>query len=1055
MGAENKVQLVIEVTDKGSAKVSTFASTLTDQVKKASEAMAPAAASMSKLDAAVKGTSGTVERGAQAMQGLAKGAGAAKSAAAEIEAAWKKLGLASTASAQKQKQEIVAAYETIKKSAGASQRDIVRAEQAKSSALTELNRKQLLEQRSLTEESAGTTGKTSSAVMRLIAKLGGLVIAWQAVKSAVRSAMAYLGQIETATLGIAAAFMTGGKYIDATSGKALTAQAALQAAQADSAKLVKELQYANLQTIATLDQLIIAYQQTLPVALAKGFDVRQAKEFTVAMVQAAGAIGLPMDQLGEETRSLLTENINPRNSRIATVLGLRNEDVAAYKNNAAGLFDFLMEKLAAYKLAGSEAQNTWAGLWSNTKDIFRQFLGDATQPLFEAVKYELQGLISHIVTLDEKTKTIKWNPEFTSVTESIRNGISAVIAEFYRLGMLADKVGGSLTRFLSWTPLAVVPSWAEGLHKRNEAWLQRYDASNKALSDMGMRAAGWKPMTPDMDTQIREAVLQGKKIADQTWINIGGDGDGTQQLLRYYRPIEQDTTYQPQQKQDEEARVSLAKASLESLKKINKDYFQDQENNLRFLTEATKSFSTANYLAEKDALEKRSALAAEYYARTAAEISLEAQARSQEERSKLTDAQFVAERTMALDAEAAAKKRELGRQQILFTLQVAEADKQALTGRLQEYQNFYSSLQGMIQKNAEEQKQKIEELNALYRQQASLTQSTAAQVRGLQEIGMSPTQKYASQKSALDDQYMNAIKQSGQEQIKALEEYKQAAASFGQTWSGGVTEITKNWLSGDKTSVIASGKDIINSVISNIEAAATRQKQTLADLAAEKEKQIKADQAWGDVLKQSAAEAVASIQSLKGVIAELESQIANMQKVVTITGDDKVSRVVNDISIALAGLHDKVVNITTIYHSIGGAGGELILPSQTAAASGSSAPIASYATGTPYVPRTGLYRLHQGEIVVPEEESRQIRQRAVLRGRSVERYREMVRSSAYLPMPPAPAAAPAPRASESRTVQVGDIHIHIPESAAPQRPEDWRYIVRTFVKPELEKIGHA
>ena len=345
----------------------------------------------------------------------------------------------------------------------------------------------------------------------------------------------YLRDIETAALGIGAAFMTGGKYIDAASGKALSAQRALHVAQVDSRKLIAELQYANLQTIATLDQLIVAYQQTLPVAIARGFNPKQIKEFTVAMVQAAGAIGLPMDQLAEETRSLLTGAINPRNSRIATVLGLRNEDIARYKSDAAGLFDFLMQKLDAYKTAGIAAQTTWAGLWSNTTDIAKQFLGQSLAPFFEAVKAELTALGAEIVTLDEKTQTIKWNPAFLEATQSIKLAITGTITEMYRLGMFADKAGGSLTRLLSWTPLALVPSWAEGLHKRNEEWLKRYDASSRALQDMAMREIGWKPMTPQMDAQIRQAVKEGIKIADQTFVNIGGDDGGTKQLLRYYK----------------------------------------------------------------------------------------------------------------------------------------------------------------------------------------------------------------------------------------------------------------------------------------------------------------------------------------------------------------------------------------------------------------------------------------------------------------------------------------------------------------------------------------
>jgi hypothetical protein len=244
----------------------------------------------------------------------------------------------------------------------------------------------------------------SSDLTTTLERLVMQIVSIGAVAKTFRIGVNYLSTIETSGLGIAAAFMTAGKYIDETSGKALTAQNSLNAAQNDSKKIIDELQYANLQTIATLDELVNAYQVTLPVAMAKGFNREQAKDFTVAMVQAAGAIGLAMNQLGEETRSLLTGNIDPRNSRIATVLGLRNEDVNQFKGNADGLFNFLMDKLSAYKVAGIAAQNTWAGLWSNTKDLFSQALGQTITPLFEAIKYELKGIADNVYTLDEKNK---------------------------------------------------------------------------------------------------------------------------------------------------------------------------------------------------------------------------------------------------------------------------------------------------------------------------------------------------------------------------------------------------------------------------------------------------------------------------------------------------------------------------------------------------------------------------------------------------------------------------------------------------------------------------
>ncbi len=463
----------------------------------------------------------------------------------------------------------------------------------------------------------GGLGRLAARYLSLTAVIGGVTLA-------AKQAISYLSRIETATLGIGAAFMVGGKYIDATSGKALAAQDALKAATGDAKEIIGELQYANLQTIATLDELINAYQVTLPVALAKGFNRQQVKDFTVAMVQAAGAIGLQMNQLAEETRSLLTGAIDPRTSRIATVLGLRNEDIQQYRGNAEGLFNFLMDKLAAYRTAGVESQKTWAGLWSNAKDIVLQALGKAFEPLFETFKSELKNLADRIVTIDDTTKRIKWNPEFIEGIKSIRSTVEGVIAELYRMGMLLDRIGGTIS-ILKLDP------------KMNDLFRARYMESEKALQDMAMRSAGgWKPVTPDIDKQMREAAAKGKRLFEQITVNVGNPEEATQQLLRYYREIggnKKTASWKgnapaPDKEEEEKARKAAEKAQkekerlddlwiasegrkLEEADAINEKYFKDiadarakaEEEGTRREMElfAQREAENAQYLAEMPA----------------------------------------------------------------------------------------------------------------------------------------------------------------------------------------------------------------------------------------------------------------------------------------------------------------------------------------------------------------------------------------------------------------------------------------------------------------------
>lgn len=329
-----------------------------------------------------------------------------------------------------------------------------------------------------------------------------------AVKTVVGDSLKYLGQMETANLGIASSFMVGGKYIDQTTGKVLQGSEALRAAQVDSAVTMEQLQIANMQTIATLDQLVKAYQETLPVAMSKGFNRDQVQQFTTAMVQAAGAIGLRMDQLGEETRSLLTGAIDPRTSRIAMVLGLRNEDIKANMGNADQLFSFLMTKLDAYKTAGMESQKTWDGLWSNTKDIALQAGGKAFQPLFESVKYELSEITRHIVTIDDKTKKINWDPDFVSNITSIKSGLTASVAEAYRFSMLLDKAGGTLTAIgyvVSGGPLTELGKWFD---RQNKMFEKRYLDSDKALQALADREAGVKKAISATNTAYEQNAAQ-------------------------------------------------------------------------------------------------------------------------------------------------------------------------------------------------------------------------------------------------------------------------------------------------------------------------------------------------------------------------------------------------------------------------------------------------------------------------------------------------------------------------------------------------------------------
>lgn len=343
--------------------------------------------------------------------------------------------------------------------------------------------------------------------------------AYGSYKMFISAPLSYLGKIESATLGIATSFMMNGKYIDIFTGKALEGTQALAAAQNDAKKMVEELQIANLETMATLEQLIVGYQQALPIAMSKGFSKEQAKNFTVAMIQAAGAIDpMLLHQLGEETRSLLMGTINPRTTRIATVMGLTSADNERIKklDQEGKLYDWLMEKLKVYNIAGKASQETWAGLWSNFKDIIQMTAGKAFEPLFDEIKRWVKETTDSLFTIEEsisKTgetiKKIKWNEDLTKGIEKFKEGLEDIIAYLRRVAMFLDLIGGGmalvgegLARIQYLKDLATGNKEAgaariKWFEEKGKMYMERANAQDIALLDMAMRKEKMRPLTKE------------------------------------------------------------------------------------------------------------------------------------------------------------------------------------------------------------------------------------------------------------------------------------------------------------------------------------------------------------------------------------------------------------------------------------------------------------------------------------------------------------------------------------------------------------------------------
>lgn len=209
-------------------------------------------------------------------------------------------------------------------------------------------------------------------------KLGELAAAYLSVKAAADAFMrgvAYNSQLETLKLGIASVVSANQTILD-QNGKQIEGAQKLAIAQEQVAGVFKQLQRDAINTTATLPQLAEAFNAAVGSGLALGMSLDETREITVKMVQAMGALGVPMHGARQEINSILQGTID-NNSQLAKSLGITSAMVKDWQSQGT-LVQNLNDKLKDFAAAGDEAGRTWEGATSSLKENIDTLLGAGT-----------------------------------------------------------------------------------------------------------------------------------------------------------------------------------------------------------------------------------------------------------------------------------------------------------------------------------------------------------------------------------------------------------------------------------------------------------------------------------------------------------------------------------------------------------------------------------------------------------------------------------------------------------------------------------------------------
>lgn len=263
---------------------------------------------------------------------------------------------------------------------------------------------------------SSTTGKVTA----LIAALTSLTVVSKSIDLAHRGVQ-FNTSIEQSVIGIGTLITSMSKLTDAQ-GNLLEKQEKYVAAQSLARDMMREIQILGLETTATTQSLVQGVQSVMSSALTAGFSLKQIPQFAVAAAQAMQTIGIPLQQMNTELDALLSGRINGSDDILAPKLfadiKAKGKDIGEYirqLQSSGKLYDELMKRLEAYKIAGEDVANTLTGLWSNLDEGLDAVSGQVTNNLTSSIKVAAKSLQDLLFTSTDGS--IKLSDSITNIAD--------------------------------------------------------------------------------------------------------------------------------------------------------------------------------------------------------------------------------------------------------------------------------------------------------------------------------------------------------------------------------------------------------------------------------------------------------------------------------------------------------------------------------------------------------------------------------------------------------------------------------------------------------------
>ena len=318
-----------------------------------------------------------------------------------------------------------------------------------------------------TEKSTSNLANTTIRYLRWAGTIAGVVYAGKrAWDATVGSGIAVNKIIENNTYGIAALISANTQMVDSF-GKTLSPIEKFTMGQTHAKKVIAELRTESTKTAATFPQLLEIFQQgigkTLSMGDAFGATTEDIEKNTIKLASRmsnfANAIGMPMDRVKEEMRSLVSGNAST-DSLISTIIfgspGEANKAIKEAEGKVNGVAELLDRKFKPFDILADT--KTFDKSVLAVQDAWSRAMGDMVE---KSGAFKDITNIFYEMSKDITTNTDSIVKSFDSIYESSKLIVSvlddiAIAGAVFFVGGKLDNGLSSVSKFFKASEVAAV-----------------------------------------------------------------------------------------------------------------------------------------------------------------------------------------------------------------------------------------------------------------------------------------------------------------------------------------------------------------------------------------------------------------------------------------------------------------------------------------------------------------------------------------------------------------------------------------------------------------------